>query len=78
MVLNKSHWPATRTYPFGPASTHIQHTGKLAEQEGLQHELAQMQERFKDAKPRDLRRFLMGYGGKADKAIPAYEAHLQW
>lgn len=47
-------------------------------QEGLQQELARMQARFPDAKPRDLKRFLMGYAMKADKAIPAYEAHLQW
>lgn len=47
-------------------------------QEGLQQELAQMQARFPDAKPRDLKRFLMGYAMKADKAVPAYEAHLQW
>lgn len=37
-----------------------------------------MQERFPEAKPRDLTRFLLGHGRKADKAIPAYEAHLQW
>ncbi len=52
--------------------------GTRATQEGLQQELAQMAARFPDAKARDLKRFLMGYGMKADKAIPAYEAHLQW
>jgi hypothetical protein len=44
----------------------------------LQQELAQMQARFPDAKPQDLKRFLMGYGGKADKALLAFEAHLKW
>ena len=53
-------------------------TGTRSLQGGLQQELAQMQARFPDAKPRDLKRFLMGHGMKADKAIPAYEAHLHW
>lgn len=59
-------------------STPRQCAGTHSLQEGLQQELAQMQARFPDAKPRDLKRFLMGHGMKADKAIPAYEGHLHW
>lgn len=47
-------------------------------QQVLQGELDRMIARFPDAKPKDLKRFLMGFHQKADKAISAYEAHLKW
>lgn len=36
------------------------------------------QARFPDHKKKTLTRFLMGFGMSAEKAIPAYEAHLKW
>ena len=47
-------------------------------QEQLQAELDKLQLHFPDAKKKDLKRFLMGSGMKADKAILAYEEHLRW
>jgi len=51
--------------------------GKNAQQI-LRGELDSMIVHFPNAKPKDLKRFLMGFHQKADKAIPAYEAHLKW
>ena len=47
-------------------------------QKALEKELELMMERFPKAAPKDLKRFLMGNGMKAEKAIPAYAAHLKW
>ena len=47
-------------------------------QQALEAELDRMVARFPDAMPKDLKRFLMGNQQKADKAIPAFEAHLKW
>lgn len=63
---------------LSPARWKVLSPGARATQEGLHQELARMQARFPDAKPRDLKRFLLGHGMTAEKAAPAFEAHLQW
>jgi hypothetical protein len=49
-----------------------------ATQEDLQQELKVLQDRFPDAKRRELTRFLLGYGMSAERATTAFEAHLKW
>jgi hypothetical protein len=61
-----------------PRAWDILSPGGKNTQQVLQGELDSMIARFPDAKPKDLKRFLMGFHQKADKAIPAYEAHLKW